>query len=64
MNEQHIGGSFDDFLREEGIYEEVEAMATELLRRYRLRREKIRQRHQLKRAQPRSYRINIASPKL
>jgi hypothetical protein len=26
-NNQHIGSNFDDFLREEGIYEEVEAAA-------------------------------------
>jgi len=27
MNEQHLGSSFDDFLRESGLWEEVEATA-------------------------------------
>lgn len=27
MNERHLGGDFDDFLREEGLLEEVEAVA-------------------------------------
>jgi len=27
MNKKHIGSSFDDFLKEEGIYEEVNAFA-------------------------------------
>lgn len=27
MNNRHLGSSFDDFLREEGIFEEVEAQA-------------------------------------
>jgi hypothetical protein len=27
MNDAHIGSSFDDFLKEEGIYEEVTATA-------------------------------------
>lgn len=28
MNPKHLGSSFDDFLREEGLLEEVEAVAT------------------------------------
>ncbi|MFW6012440.1 MAG: helix-turn-helix domain-containing protein [bacterium] len=27
MNEKHVGSDFDDFLREEGLLEEVEAVA-------------------------------------
>ncbi|MBI3828527.1 MAG: XRE family transcriptional regulator [Planctomycetes bacterium] len=27
MNKKHVGGDFDDFLREEGIYDEVRAKA-------------------------------------
>ncbi len=29
MNEQHLGRDFDDFLREEGLLEDVEAVAAE-----------------------------------
>ena len=29
MNEKHVGRDLDDFLREEGLLEEVEAVATE-----------------------------------
>jgi hypothetical protein len=28
MDPKHLGSSFDDFLREEGLFEEVEAVAT------------------------------------
>jgi len=28
MSNKHIGSSFDDFLKEEGIYDEVDAVAT------------------------------------
>jgi predicted XRE-type DNA-binding protein len=31
MNEKYIGSDFEDFLREEGIFEEVEALATKKL---------------------------------
>ena len=27
MNKKHVGSDFDDFLKEEGIYEEVQAVA-------------------------------------
>ncbi|HRQ23033.1 MAG TPA: hypothetical protein PLF42_06340 [Anaerolineales bacterium] len=27
MNKKHIGSDFDDFLKEEGIYEQVQAVA-------------------------------------
>lgn len=28
LNEKHLGSDFDDFLREEGLLEEVKAVAT------------------------------------
>jgi hypothetical protein len=31
MNEEHVGSDFDDFLREEGVLEEVEAVAAKSL---------------------------------
>ena len=36
MNEQHLGSDFDDFLREEGLLEEVEAVAAKRVLAYQI----------------------------
>ena len=36
MNEKHIGTDFDDFLKEEGLYEHCQAVATKRLLAYHL----------------------------
>jgi DNA-binding Xre family transcriptional regulator len=36
MNEQHVGSDFDDFLREEGLLEEVEAVAAKRVLAYQI----------------------------
>jgi antitoxin HicB len=39
MDERHIGGDFDDFLREQGLLEEVEATAAKRLIAFQIRQE-------------------------
>ena len=39
MNQRHIGGDFDDFLREQGLLEEVEATAAKRLIAFQIRQE-------------------------
>ena len=39
MNNQHIGSSFDDFLKEDGIYEEVNDIAIKRVIAYQLEQE-------------------------
>ena len=39
MGKQHIGGDFDDFLRDEGILEEAEAVATKRVIAYQIAQE-------------------------
>jgi predicted XRE-type DNA-binding protein len=36
MNEKHVGSDFDDFLREEGLLEEVEAVAAKRVLAYQI----------------------------
>jgi len=36
MNEQHLGSDFDDFLREEGLLEEAEAVAAKRVLAYQI----------------------------
>lgn len=36
MNEKHVGSDLDDFLREEGLLEEVEAVATDRVLGYQI----------------------------
>ncbi len=36
MNEQHLGSDFDDYLREEGLLEEVEAVAAKRVLAYQI----------------------------
>jgi hypothetical protein len=37
LNRKHVGGSFDDFLKEEGIYEEVQRDAAKLVLAFQFR---------------------------
>lgn len=39
MDKMHIGGDFDDFLREEGILDEAEAVATKRVIAYQIAQE-------------------------
>lgn len=39
MEERHIGGGFDDFLREQGLLEEVEATAAKRVIAFQIRQE-------------------------
>jgi len=39
MDERHIGGDFDDFLREQGLLEEVEAAAAKRVIAFQIRQE-------------------------
>jgi len=39
MNKKHIGSDFDDFLKEEGIYEEVQAVAIKRVIAYQIAEE-------------------------
>ena len=39
MDKKHIGGDFDDFLREEGIFDDAEAVATKRVIAYQIARE-------------------------
>ena len=42
MDKRHIGGDFDDFLRDEGILEEAEAVATKRVIAYQIAQEMVR----------------------
>lgn len=44
MNEQHLGSDFDDFLREEGLLEEAEAVAAKRVLAYQIS-EAMKERH-------------------
>ncbi|MCL4271214.1 MAG: XRE family transcriptional regulator [Anaerolineales bacterium] len=39
MNKKHVGSDFDDFLKEEGIYEEVQAVAIKRVIAYQIAEE-------------------------
>ncbi len=39
MNKKHIGSNFDDFLKEDGVYEQVQAVATKRLIAYQIAEE-------------------------
>jgi predicted XRE-type DNA-binding protein len=52
MNEKHLGSDFDDFLREEGLLEEAEAVAAKRVLAYQIA-EAMKERHLSKAAMAR-----------
>ena len=76
MDERHIGGDFDDFLREQGLLEEVEAAAakrviafqiTQEMKRARLTKSEMAQRMETSRAavdrllDPRNHSVTLST---